>query len=66
MSGIELQAMKLTIAALRKQGDECLRRADLVSDRSTKAEWLDLSTHWHWLARQLELGQSIAEDIELV
>lgn len=56
--------MKLTIAALRNQGDECQRRAELASDRSTKAEWLDLSTHWHWLAGQLELDQSIAEDIE--
>lgn len=56
--------MKLTITALRNQGDECLRRAELASDRSTKAEWLDLSTHWHWLAGQLELDQSIAEDIE--
>jgi hypothetical protein len=66
MSGIELQPMKLTIAALRKQADECQGRAELAPDRSTKAEWLDLSTHWHWLARQLELHQSIAEDIELV
>jgi hypothetical protein len=57
--------MKLTIAALRKQGDECLSRAELASDRSLKAEWLELSTHWHWLAGQLELDQSIDEDIEL-
>lgn len=26
---------------LRSQGDECLRRAELAPDRSTKAEWLD-------------------------
>ncbi len=57
--------MKLTVAALRKQGDECQRRAALAPDRGTKAEWLELSTHWHWLARQLEPDQSIAEDIEL-
>jgi hypothetical protein len=57
--------MKLTIAVLRQQGDECQRRAELAPDRITKAEWLDLSTHWHWLAGQLELDPSIAEDIEL-
>ena len=65
MSGTELHPIKLTIAALRRHGDECQRRAELAPDRSTKAEWLDLSTHWHWLARQLELDQAIADDIEL-
>jgi len=45
--------------------ERCLRRAELASDQITGAEWVDLSTHWHWLARQLELDQSIAEDIEL-
>ena len=58
--------MKLTIAALRRKGDECLRRSEAASDRPTKAEWLDLSIQWHWLARQIELDQSAAEDIELV
>jgi hypothetical protein len=65
MSRIELQPMKLTIAALRQQGDECVRRADLASDRSTRAGWLDLSIHWHWLARQLELDPYALDDIEL-
>jgi hypothetical protein len=58
--------MKLTITALRKHGDECLQRAGLASDRAVKAEWLELSTHWHWLAGQVELDQLAAEDIELV
>ena len=57
--------MKLTIAALRKQGDECLRRAESASNRIAKAEWLDLSAQWHWLARQLELDPTTADDIEL-
>jgi hypothetical protein len=57
--------MKLTIANLRKQGDECLRRAELASHQNIKAEWLDLSTRWHWLAGQLELDQSIVEEFEL-
>jgi hypothetical protein len=58
--------MKLTIAALRRKGDECLRRSEAASDRLTRAEWVDLSIQWHWLARQLEPDQSAAEDIELV
>jgi hypothetical protein len=58
--------MKLTIAALRRKGDEYLRRSESVSDRATKAEWLDLSMQWHWLARQLEFDRSAADDIELV
>jgi hypothetical protein len=58
--------MKLTIAALRERGDECLRRAELAPGRSVKAEWLELSTHWHWLAGRLEPDQSIAADVELV
>ncbi len=58
--------MKLTIAALRRKGDECLRRSETASDRLTKAEWIDLSIQWHWLARQIELDQSPADEIELI
>jgi hypothetical protein len=58
--------MNLTTAAPRRKGDECLRRSEWASDRQTRAEWVDLSIQWHWLARQIELDQSAAEDIELV
>jgi hypothetical protein len=33
-------------------------------DRITGAEGVDLSTHWHWLARQKEFDQPSVEDIE--
>ena len=58
--------MKLTITALRMQGDECQKRAQSAPDRTTKAEWVELSTRWHWLARQLEFDPSVAEEFELV
>jgi len=44
--------------------ERCLRRAELASDQITGAEWVDLSTHWHWLARQKEFDQPSVEDIE--
>jgi hypothetical protein len=57
--------MKLTITALRTQGDECQRRAESSADRASKAEWFDLSAHCHWLAGQLERDQHADNDIEV-
>jgi hypothetical protein len=38
------------IAAFRQNAEDCLSRSKVVSDPATKAEWLDLTTQWHWLA----------------
>jgi hypothetical protein len=40
------------IAAFRKNAEDCQTRSNHAADRATKAEWLDLTTQWHWLAAQ--------------
>ena len=40
------------IAAFRKNAEDCQNRSHQAADRATKAEWLDLTTQWHWLATQ--------------
>jgi len=44
--------MTKTIEALRKAADECQERAKHTSDAALKAELAELTTRWHWLARQ--------------
>ena len=38
------------IAAFRQNAEDCLSRSKVASDPATKAEWLYLTTQWHWLA----------------
>jgi hypothetical protein len=47
-------------AAFRKNGDDCHARSLQAADRATKAEWLDLSTQWHWLATQAAIQNGIS------
>jgi hypothetical protein len=49
------------IAVFRKNADECQYRSHCASDRATKAEWLDLTTQWHWLATQAERQNGTSE-----
>ena len=44
--------MTETIEALRKIADDCQQRANLARGRAAQAELLELTTQWHWLARQ--------------
>jgi hypothetical protein len=45
--------MTRTIEALRKVADEYQARANRTSDGALKAELVDLTTQWHWLAGQV-------------
>ncbi len=44
--------MTKTIEALREYADACQERANHTSDGRLKAELVELTTRWHWLARQ--------------
>jgi hypothetical protein len=44
--------LDIEIAAFRKNAEACQARSHHAADRATKAEWLDLTTQWHWLATQ--------------
>jgi hypothetical protein len=46
----EAATMTKTIEALRKVADECQERANRTSDGALKAELVELTTQWHWLA----------------
>jgi hypothetical protein len=49
------------IAVFRKNADDCQYRSHCASGRATKAEWLDLTTQWHWLATQAERQNGTSE-----
>jgi hypothetical protein len=49
------------IATFRKNADHCQRRYDCAANRVTKAEWLDLTTQWHWIATQAERKNGTSE-----
>ena len=55
--------LEYEIAAFRKNAEVCHDRAHYAADKATKAEWLDLTTQWHWLANQAaELSGALAEE----
>jgi hypothetical protein len=42
------------IAVFRRNADNCQYHSRHAADRAIKAEWLHLTTQWHWLATQAE------------
>ena len=52
------------IKLLRETGDDCQRRASQASDRAVQAELIDISTGWHWLAREAARLHARAKQLE--
>ena len=58
--------MTKTIEALRKVADECQERANRTSDGALKAELVELTTQWHWLAGRVAELCGKTEELEEV